>query len=287
MKWTRKKKYAEQDYTESMLPKNRKEVFFDVIKLNWKSFLSQGLVILLFSIPLIIVSVLQQLIYLETSSLEITEQEMLYLLSGQANTFALIKIPCIVILFVGLAGIIRMVRQYAWEENVLFSVDFTKGIKSNVGFVILVGLIVGITNWMSVWCSNQVGFATNTIQSILLYLPVLFFALLLLPLSFYFVVCVSIYNVKFGTLLKMSFISFAKKPFKTYLAVLCCLPFFVLLLIPNTICIFLGYLITPLLLPFVLLGAYLFALNVLDDVINKQYYPELVDRGLFKEELPQ
>ena len=50
-----------REYTKDMLPHNRREVFFDVLKLQWKSLLLIGALVLAASIPLIACYVVEQL----------------------------------------------------------------------------------------------------------------------------------------------------------------------------------------------------------------------------------
>ena len=40
-------KPSKTDYLDSMLPTNRKEVFFDVFKLHWKTLLLLGIIVLI------------------------------------------------------------------------------------------------------------------------------------------------------------------------------------------------------------------------------------------------
>ena len=284
MRFFKRKQCALEDYTENMLPQTRKAVFFDVLKLHWKRLLLLGLLMLVFCLPLILTCVIEQLVFLESSSYESTQEELLCLLSNQSNIFALIKIPCFVIAFVCIAGIIKVIRQYAWEENVFFACDFSSGIKSNSLYMVFVGAIIGLMNLVASFCSNQVGFAEDNLQSIMLYLPLLFFVLIVIPLTMYMPVCISIYGVKLGTLIRMGVILFVKRPFQTYLAILCCLPLFTLIFIPNMICNIVGYLITPVIFPVFLSGWYLFVLNGLDSSINREYYPDLIGRGISKSE---
>ena len=43
---------AKDNYTHDMLPSNRREVFFDVVKLQWRALLLLGILVLLFAMPL-------------------------------------------------------------------------------------------------------------------------------------------------------------------------------------------------------------------------------------------
>ena len=84
-------KPAKTDYTDSMLPKNRKEVFGDVFKLHWKSFLLLGLITLIFSVPFIFID-----IYEFFSIINIENEENLLMNSILVDNMSnLLKLPFI------------------------------------------------------------------------------------------------------------------------------------------------------------------------------------------------
>jgi len=51
-----KQKVAKTDFSEKNLPHNRKEVFFDCVKLYWQKMLLLGLIMLACAVPLLAVS---------------------------------------------------------------------------------------------------------------------------------------------------------------------------------------------------------------------------------------
>ena len=51
-----KQKVAKTDFSEQNLPHNRKEVFFDCVKLYWQKLLLLGLIMLACAVPLLTAS---------------------------------------------------------------------------------------------------------------------------------------------------------------------------------------------------------------------------------------
>ncbi len=281
-----KPKIAAQDYSVSMLPHNRKEVFFDVFKLHWKSFLAYGLLIFLFSLPMHFFALIEKsyeaTVMQGYESLSQDKQQEIYVnLLSMRNTRAVFNILSYLLLSVGIAGLIRVVRQYAWEENVFFGTDFSTGIKQNIGQMALLGLIVGVISALSVYAYNLSALTTNKLISIVLMLPVGFSIFIVLPTVAYTVVSISIYSNKFSQNLLTGLAIAAKAPFKTFLALICCFIPFIPQVIPNIYCIVFGRLVGCLLAPLVMLGWFLFASNQFDKYINADKFPTLVGRGTY------
>ena len=95
---------------------------------------------------------------------------------------------------------------------------------------------------------------------------------------------ISIYAMPFRQLLHMSFLVFAEAPLKTLGALLCCMAPFGILLISNLTVMIAGRILLSLLLPVILLGWFLFAMNRLDEVVNSRLHPQIMGKGLVKDE---
>ncbi len=281
----KKKKFqASRDFDPSMLPHTRKEVFVDVIRLNWQSFLGYGILFLLFMIPLYTVILAEQvLVWQEYAKLDgLSAEEKLQgikAIYSLQNTAAFLKIPCILIVFIGLSGLTRIIRQHAWEENVFFARDLIVGIKSNCKQFVIVSLIISITNLFVTYSANMSNFSSKASVSVIMMLPSGIFYAVVLPICAYAVVSISIYSNKLGTVLMSSFNLTAKTFFKTLLFLLIAASPLFLLLITNLVVIFAVLLIYAAVFPIILLAWYLFALNQFDKYVNAEYYPELVGRG--------
>ncbi len=264
------------EYTVSMLPSTRKAVFWDVLKLNWVSFVYYGLLMLLFSLPMLIVGMVENI---QLANMVNAQADARALFAMQ-NTFAVLRIPCFMLLSIALAGFAKVMRQYAWGENVFFSSDFFGGIRANVRQTLLLGTVAGAGYVLCRMLYGIAVFSQEETMPLVCLIGILFVALIGIPVVAYAVVCVSIYVNKFCVLLKIGFLLTVKNPLKTYLALVCYLLLAAVQLLPYMAVQVAGGLLTGLLSPVIFLGWYLFALNGLDETVNKQYFPELVGRGI-------
>ncbi len=277
---------AAKDYDLSMLPQTRKEVFLDVLKLNWKSFLLYGLLFLVFSLPLQLVTLSESMavINLQNAGGEIPREQIPYMISMTRILAAVVKLPCFSLLAVAISGFARVIRQYAWMENVKFSYEFWQGIKGNAGQMLLLAVLAGVINLVATLFITVSETTTDFISSVIMLAPTAIIILCLVPVFAYMVVSISVYKSGFGGHFRVGRTVYAQSMRKTLLALPCCFMPFVLQVMPAFICQILGAVLSPLLAPIVFLGWYLFALDGLDAYINAEHYPSLVGRGLYDPE---
>lgn len=282
-----KPKPAKKEYERSMLPKNRKEVFFDVIKLNWGKFLLYGCLVLLLSLPLHVSAILGDFYTASLSSQleagKITAGQAVAMASSSSNTLALVNIVLCLIFAVGFSGLAHVMRQHGWEESVYFRHEYIKGIKQNAGSFALLGLLVGIIKFACVWFQNYLMLHAGNAYAYAGYIPAALLAIFLAPPAAYMTVCVPIYGVKFHQNFKTALMLYFKSFFKTALAVLICAIPFVVQMIPNFYCHLIGRIISSLVVPFIMLGWFLFTFDRLDATINKKLYPQLVGKGIYNQ----
>ncbi len=276
-----KRKAAKDDFSVSMLPHTRKEMFFDVLKLNFRAFVCYGLLMLLFSLPFHITAILDGLarINLMNSYDSATAEEQKRILSQVrmlGNIRAVLDVVSYLILSIGISGIGRVIRQHAWGENVFFSSDFYTGIKQNFKEMMGIGLIAGIVNLLFVYVCNMLGVTDNKALLYTLIVAIGALIVLCIPILSYAIVSVCVYEKKFTSHLLSALVIFAKAPFRSILAIICCFIPFLAQLIPVA-----GGVICSILMPFVLLAWFLFAFARFDEFINRNNFPELVGKGLF------
>ena len=239
-----KPKYAKINYEKDMLPKNRRELFFDVLKLQWSKLLLLGVLMYLCYLP------------------------MYY-------SHLLMIIPAI-----ALAGLLRIIRQYAWEENVFFIHDFGQGIKQNAKQSVLLVICFYILYTLTLLFFNM----SATISSIAKYLflfPMAMF-LIFLPVFGYMLAVIPIYNNSFFKNMKICVFVYVKTPLKSLFAMTCVLLPFLPSMSTNVYWNLGGTTIAALLSPCLLLGLKLFCYNQLDKFINQTHFPELVGKGVYK-----
>lgn len=275
-----KQKVAKTDFSEQNLPHNRKEVFFDCVKLYWQKLLLLGLIMLACAVPLLTVSAVCDTVQqgLSRQLVDGVIDKVAY--NGQTAWLrfaeALIDIPCYVIVCVGLSGTVRVTRQMIWAEPLFFANDFADGIKQNWLTFCLCGFLVSLLN-------VYLAFAESSGGGLPAYLPLGVVTIVVLPTALWMMAASSVYNIGIGKNITNSFVLYIKTPFVTWLFV----ALFASVAIPGLIgfvalrCILLAVFIVVLLPALVMLWQ-LVCYSYFDKFINKQAYPEIVDKGIWR-----
>lgn len=279
-------KIAKQDYEASMLPQTRKAVFFDVFKLQWRKLLILGGILVLFSLPMIVLNLLRDgyaigLYYgTEGASEEVRQQANLQLLSME-NLKNLIQIIPFMIYGVGLSGVMRVLRQFAWGENVYIPTDFGRGVKDNLrsmlGLSFLAGGLLALCHFLYFLA---ISYQTDTMWMVCI-IPMAFSALFVLPVFAVSLVMIPVYNNSLWQIFKMAFLVYVKGFGKVLLGVVLTVLLRVLGMLPSTFFHFVFGLLASVAAPTVLLGWTLFCYNRFDKDINPILCPELIGRGLY------
>ena len=282
----RRYKIATEDYEMSMLPQTRRAVFFDVFKLQWRKLVILGGILVLFAVPLIVLNLLRDgyaigLYYsMEGASEEMQNQAGMQLILADFWKSALQIIPFMVC-SVGLAGIMRVLRQFAWGENIHIPTDFGKGVKDNFRPMLLLSFLAGAVLAVChfLWyCA--VRYQTDMMWMVCI-IPIAFSALFLLPVFTISIVMIPVYNNPLRQIFRMAFLVYVKGFAKVSLGVVLTLLIPVLGMLPNTFCHFVFGLAAAVTAPTILLGWTLFCYNRLDKDINPIICPELIGRGLY------
>lgn len=282
---TKKSKFtAKTAFTKSMLPHNRRELFFDVVKLHYIELICLGLALFVFALPLI-ANVLVTDFYTAQLSGAVPDAEIPERILAEivivGNTSAFIAIPLMTILFVGVAGLLRVIRQYAWGEVVFLYRDFTIGIKQNVKQTALLGALVGVIIAGCTYLQNVADWNNDTSAYYFSSAAGAIALLFLAPIGCYMLVCISIYGNSFAQNFQQCIALYMKAPIKSILMMVLCWGVFLLLTIPNTVVRF-GALICGILCsPFLLLGWYLFVYDQLDRYVNMEKHPSIVNKGIY------
>lgn len=282
-----KPKTAKTDYGVDSLPKNRREIYFDVLKLHFPEMLMYGGLMLLFAFPVHFVAMAGDFYQMQIySSLPATPgEEQISSVVQSLMTFEIIRnlinIPLLVLFSVGLAGMARIIRQYSWGENVYFSRDFALGVRQNGRQFALIALIAGVIAFVCNYISIAASAVTSDVYGWLGIIPSVLCAVFLIPVAGYALVACSCYENKFSANLKIGRVCYFRYLWRTLLAVICCIAVFIVQMLPFFWCHLIGRIAASLLIPFILLGWYLFAMGRLDEAVNKKLHPELVNKGIY------
>ena len=292
-----KKKVAKTDFNKSLLPHNRKEQFSFIFKNRKRELFYIGLLLFIFIIPIIVgfgfYNVLINILYndYKSASVGLTGDDLIkayetYRTSYVMYTdiFSLAMIGGLIVFGIGVSGVIYLIRNLYWGELFFFKESFFKGIKQNALMVCLIFAIYGVINWLCIHI-----FVLD-INEWLKVIPVIAQYVFILPLAVLMIYLCTIYKENYFTLLRMALIIFLKHLPTMSLFSLMVLYLYSLLILPNVINYFSIAIIYPIFMVLIVLiaplglGAYFVTLSrFLDNMINQKNYPELVDKGLYKD----
>ncbi len=292
-----KKKVAKIDFNKSLLPHNRKEQFSFIFKNRKRELFYIGLLLFIFIIPIIVgfgfYNVLINILYndYKSASVGLTGDDLIkayetYRTSYVMYTdiFSLAMIGGLIVFGIGVSGVIYLIRNLYWGELFFFKESFFKGIKQNALMVCLIFAIYGVINWLCIHI-----FVLD-INEWLKVIPVIAQYVFILPLAVLMIYLCTIYKENYFTLLRIALIIFLKHLPTMSLFSLMVLYLYSLLILPNVINYFSIAIIYPIFMVLIVLiaplglGAYFVTLSrFLDNMINQKNYPELVDKGLYKD----
>lgn len=280
-----KPKSAKNDFNLENLPHTRKEVFIDVIRLHFFDLIKCGLLLFAFCIPFIALTIYKEMamidyqerIYSTTDTIQI--YNLLRSMVLFDDIIAVVEIPLWMFIGVGLSGVMRIIRQFAWEENVFMRYDFVNGIKQNVKQIEILMLLVGIINLVYTVVQNAIIISLGGIETYLVLIPQIILLIVFVPILFYVMVCASIYNNTFMQNVRIACVLYANNMGKTVLALLCTLILSILMLIPNIFCKIIGNIMFSILFPTCMLWWWLSAYDMLDAKINIINHIDLIGRG--------
>ena len=129
---------TDEDVKQS-LPRNRKEVFFDLLKNRKMNLFAFSCYTFIFFIPLAVDLFIFN--YLESAAIIAERSEDLF---TWVMYSMLIMLPCMLIGFIGLAGAFYTAKKMVWQEGISLASDFFQGIKENWKHAILNGVIFGL-----------------------------------------------------------------------------------------------------------------------------------------------
>lgn len=274
--FNKKAKKAPRDFTESMLPINRRNAFFDGIRQRYDVFIKCGLVIFISALPFVVVAIWSDYTYAGILAAA-EEGEVASALATLRLIHALIDIPCFALIGFGCAAISRIQRQIVWGEPVLFSYHLKLGIKQNaLRFTVLFLLYGGLNalgTYLSILLSNSFLTVVPGAAIIILFVPIGLF--MLSQTVFYNVGLfksirngITLYIKAAPITLLFSFVLFI-------LTLTDLIPVFVI----KAFALVLAFTVFIVLYSFAWLQ---YSCHVFDRFVNPYFYPELVGKGLYR-----
>ena len=272
------KHITDQDVKQS-LPTTRKEVFFDLLKYRKMSLFALSCYTFMFFIPLAIV--LFYFNYLESMAIIAEKYEYLFSLIFYSM---LIMLPCMVIGFIGFAGAFYTAKRMVWQEGISLASDFFKGIKENWKHALINGVLFGLVLFgLVVGGSYLLIYApvTPVVRGIGLGALILVFMLFGMVIALNFTQDVY-YENGYGVTLKNSFSFLGLLNWKILLVFLFSTGVVVTLGLFNLLTLAIGLILFAFTNSVVIILYTLISHSAFDKYINKEHYPDMVNKGLYK-----
>ena len=265
----------------SSLPHNRKEVFFDLLRHRKMDLFALSCLAFAFFIPLAV-----DLFYFNfLENVAIANERLDYLFSLIFYSM-LIMLPCMLIGFIGLAGAFHVAKKIVWQEGIMLSLEFFQGIKENWKHALVNGAVFGITLFglvvggsyllifskeMPVLCGVGIG----ALAVIFLFLG--------MSIALFYTQDVYYENTYIITL-KNSFRFLGLLNWKVLVIFLLSTGALVALCAINLITLSIGLFLFAILNSVVIILYTLISHSAFDKYINAVNYPDMVNKGLYKDE---
>ena len=127
------------DYTPDQLPKNRFQLFFEMLRIRFFKLIQLNFIFLLFALVYVV-----WIVYNYMVLGQIGEELNFEYLYSVVYIFLLGNIPCQMIFGVGMTGLTYVTRNYARDQHAWVWSDFIDAVKTNWKQGLLMGLIKGI-----------------------------------------------------------------------------------------------------------------------------------------------
>ena len=267
------------------LPRNRFQEFKYIASL-WDRMLSISLLVALFALPLAAILTVSAVVEASLLQQVTNEAEQMAALLQLRVFTGLISLVGFYPLTLGLSGAFYFMRRTVWSQGATIKSDFFKGVRGGLVaciiptlFAMLTFLFLETSLWFVPLLFPQI------VWKIAMYVVVGLVVVLMFSVIMYDLCQNAVYQVSTFHRLKNSFIfAFVKYPRNLLVALVTFVPF-----VPMFMWRILGMVIA-----FTAMAVYCFALctlgqtlychSVFDKYINAKEYPELVNKGLAKEE---
>lgn len=281
----KRKRVAARAFTADMLPQNRLQVFFDVIKIRWNLLLLIGLVALLFVFPLLAVRFFRLYevgrVYEQIAAGTIEREAGHAQIAGLGNFAYLLTVPLWGIFGFGLAGLLRLTKKIIWSEYISLRHDFLLGIKENGVHFIILFLLFGIILFAGNYYYNR--YLLIATGGVIRFVPLAATFLTVVPVFAFFVTMTAVYRERFLRKMSASVKIYLLTFPKTILVLAgCALPFGLFFLASNLMQLVYPPLFILFVLPLIFNAWFLYSCSVFDKFINKKHFPSIVDKGIWR-----
>ena len=275
--------HQNQDLNSSLLPKTRRAILGELFKYHKGLLFNMGLILLLFSLPLIGVNLWFNIIIEHISLQDLNDSTKYQEVFSALNWKNILYLPAALIFGIGLSGVIQILHRQIWSEDIIIKADFKKCVKSNY-------LVVAIT--LSIMC------LLNFLLQYLLYLNtnntsnykialgiVIALCVLLAPIVIFMWSSSIIYKLPLFGHLKNSILFTVRKFYITYPLGILNIALIMLIDLPIPYITYICFFLLPLVIgPIILCINMLYCDSVFDEFINHEHFPEIYRKGMQKDE---
>ena len=267
------------------LPKNRFELFKEIIRNQFSLLLKLGLLTFIILLPIIITFLLVNVKIYELNLLrlenQITDSEQISQTLGYVNGRNLLFVILIPLAFYFLSGIFNVIRKVVWCEGVIFWHDYKKGLKDNGSYFVIIGLLLGVLFFVFSYSLRQEMINHSTLNFISTVLSGIGLLVLILFMPFLLHQTI-IYNLKFLYKVKNTLIIFSKLFYIFIILALINIAPFILLFVNNgALLLVLIILLSIVVIPLLIVINTLFTDATFDAFINHLYFKEIYRKGLY------
>lgn len=287
----KKTKFAFKDYSIDNLPSNRMEVFIDVIRNHWKTLFLIGLCLLLFMIPFLTLEIIGEILNIQLIGMhqnkEIDSQSLSMYLQITYFLIGIAKTLMLMIFSLGISGSVRIIKKLIWAEGIEFLHDFKEGIRENWRKMIRLFLLIGIVstvNSTTPYILSQTTMLTELSYTALRSVLTSVSVLLLVPIAAFVFSQIVFYENRFLSMCINSIAFCGKTILSTYgLLAIICIPCAIVNHFCNISVQILVYSFAAvILLPLILMVWLLYSCYIFDRYVNPTFYPEIIDKGIWR-----
>ena len=271
---------------EKTLPRNRFELFKEIVKNQSSTMFKIGFLVLIIMLPLIITFLLSNIKVYEINLLLtqglITETDAINQITGFINARNILFIILVPLTFYVLSGVFNVIRKIVWREGLLFWHDFKKGIKQNGGYFFIISLILAITFFVFNYSLRNELIQHTTQNFISTALSGIAFVIIVVFMPFLLHQTI-IYNLKVMHKIKNVLIFFSKFFFIfIILAVINVLPFLLLFVKNGTLLLIILLFECILIIPLLIVINTMLTDCTFDSFINHLHFKQIYRKGLMK-----
>ncbi len=270
-----------KDFTAADMPHNRFGVFFDVLAQRFSTLFVLGLILLAAALPLIAVTIIRNLNVARAEAFA-DESEKALLIYSYINTCNFIAIFCYAFYAVLLAGAFGVIRKLVWQEGVIFKHDFFTSVKENGLSFALYAAVGALLYYLVQRSFRGLYFDSGTAQEIAAIASAAAFTLYMPTIGLSFTQS-TVYNLGIFKKFSNSFLLSMRTFYLTLPVAAISFAPLALTLIPNfTVFVISLIALNVVFAPLASLANVLYADGVLDKFINKEHFPQIVDKGVWR-----